>query len=141
MDTSERPEAAVAHPPAATDIRHLVCGDPARLQRNQSYREARTRVLAETAAGERSRIVLVTNRSNAEPGMALDVPLEILPVFGAAVPGQPARIDRAILDCLYSSARGNTVFLIYETGHPILAFVERGMRERGIAFRRSRPDP
>jgi hypothetical protein len=137
MASQERPEPAQGRD-VRPDIRHLVCGESGRYP---SYQKARIRVIEETAAGGYSRIVLVTNRSHAAAEMALDVPLDILPVFDDGVPGGPCRIDRAILDCLFSSARRNTVFLIYETGHPILGALKKAMRKRGIAFGHSRACP
>lgn len=121
---------------ASADIRHLVCGNAARLGRQPSYGEARTRVLTETAAGERSRVVLMTERSHRALELALDVQLDILPVFGDAAPGGIAHINRPVLELLFSSARPGTIFFIYETGHPILGLIKRAMRERGIVFRR-----
>jgi hypothetical protein len=53
-------------------------------------------------------------------------------------PGQRLRVDLAIVSCLFSSAHENTLFWIYETGHPVLAMLKREMRQRGIQFR---PNP
>jgi hypothetical protein len=124
----------------AADIRHVVCGRSAGLQDSNCYREARFRVLAETAAGERSRIVLLTDRCHEAPEIAIDVPTDIFPMFCLVAPGSTLRIDRAIVNCLFSSVHENTLFWIYETGHPIWAMLKREMRERGIQFRPNRPN-
>jgi hypothetical protein len=125
---------------AARDVRYIVCGYPVSARGEAGYLSARSQVLEEMAAGNDARIVLVTNRSHDTTNLPLDIPVDILPVFFYAEPGKGAQINRAIFPCIFSSARANTVFYIYDNGHPILNSIRRSMRARGICYFDTPPD-
>jgi hypothetical protein len=134
MQTLALPEPAPS-PHERRDIRHLVvCGHPIRPHQSAAYLAARALVAIECSAGDDARIVLVTGRWREAMPLPLDVAVDVLPVFADAGRGVGWRIDRAIFELLFASARPNTVFHVHDSRHPILIPILQALRALGIAY-------